>query len=66
MSANSQKRTFGRRQETRGFSRTGYERQLISAQAAGGKSPRELLSDRAGLDRVLRHIRSVELALNTN
>ncbi len=31
-----------------------------------GKSPRELLSDRAGLDRVLRHIRSVELALDTD
>ena len=31
-----------------------------------GKSPRELLSDRAGLDRVLRHIRSVELALYTD
>ncbi len=31
-----------------------------------GKSPRELLSDRAGLDRMLRHIRSVELALDTD
>ncbi len=31
-----------------------------------GKSPRELLSDQAGLDRVLRHIHSVELALDTD
>ena len=29
-----------------------------------GKSPKEILSDQDGLDRVLRHLRSVELALN--
>jgi uncharacterized protein (DUF2384 family) len=28
------------------------------------KSPKVILSDRDGLDRVLRHLRSVELALN--
>ncbi len=31
-----------------------------------GNSPSELLSDKAGLNRVLRHIRSVELALDTD
>jgi uncharacterized protein (DUF2384 family) len=28
------------------------------------KSPKEILSDQDGLNRVLRHLRSVELALN--
>ncbi len=31
---------------------------------AFGKSPREILSDQDGLDRVLRHLHSIELALN--
>jgi len=30
------------------------------------KSPKEVLSDQDGLERVLRHIRSVELALDTD
>ena len=31
---------------------------------AFGKSPEEILSDQDGLDRVLRHLHSIELALN--
>jgi uncharacterized protein (DUF2384 family) len=31
---------------------------------AFGKSPKEILSDQDGLDRVLRHLHSIELALN--
>lgn len=31
-----------------------------------GKSPREVLADEDGIKRVLRHIRSVELALDTD
>jgi len=31
-----------------------------------GSSPKELLADTEGLNKVLRHIRSVELALNTD
>lgn len=31
-----------------------------------GNSPKELLSDTDGLNQVLRHIRSVELALDTD
>ena len=31
-----------------------------------GNSPRGILSDRAGLEQVLRHLHSVELALDTD
>ena len=31
---------------------------------AFAKSPKEILSDQDGLDRVLRHLHSIELALN--
>ena len=31
---------------------------------AFGKSPKEILSDQDGLDRVFRHLHSIELALN--
>jgi uncharacterized protein (DUF2384 family) len=31
-----------------------------------GSSPKELLSDQDGLNRVLRHLRSIELALDTD
>jgi uncharacterized protein (DUF2384 family) len=30
------------------------------------KSPKEILSDQDGLDRVLRHLHSIELALDTD
>ena len=39
---------------------------LEKMSAAFEKSPKEILSDQDGLDRVLRHLHSIELALDTD
>ncbi len=42
------------------------ERWLDKMRRTFGKSPKEILSDQDGLDRVLRHLQSVDIALNTD
>ena len=39
---------------------------LEKMSGAFDKSPKEILSDQDGLDRVLRHLHSIELALDTD
>jgi uncharacterized protein (DUF2384 family) len=74
-----QPRAFGKEPNKMSFYNTALERAtevlgdkeravewLEKMSNAFDKSPKEILSDQDGLDRVLRHLHSIELALDTD